>query len=128
METWHFAKDENGVTHWWLEDDEGNRLDVTLEQFTSENRVAPYKSGRKGWCLTKKPSKRSQILIESPHYRPSSGFITLIIQEFGINGFIWDKAVIVWMPKSLFLWRARRDSNPRPPGSKPGTQICTSFY
>ena len=33
-------KIENGVTHWWLEDDKGNRLNVTLEQFTSGIRVA----------------------------------------------------------------------------------------
>jgi len=54
----YHAKDENEITHWWLEDDMGNRLDVTIDQFLSVDRHPPYDGGRKGWFLTKNASKR----------------------------------------------------------------------
>ena len=47
----HHAKDENGITHWWLQDELGNMLDVTIDQFLSEDRQPPYVTGRKGWFL-----------------------------------------------------------------------------
>ena len=55
----HYARDENGVTHWWLQDDLCNKLDVTIDQFLSEDRQPPYDTARKGWFLAKQPSKRS---------------------------------------------------------------------
>ena len=59
----HHARDENGITHWWLQDELGNMLDVTIDQFLSKDRQPPYDNGRKGWFLTKQPSKRSKELM-----------------------------------------------------------------
>ena len=47
----YHAKDENGISHWWLQDELGNKLDVTIDQFLSEDRQPPYVTGRKGWFL-----------------------------------------------------------------------------
>ncbi len=60
----YYAKDENAITHWWLQDELGNRVDLTIDQFLSEGRQPPYDTARKGWLLTKQPSKRSKKLIE----------------------------------------------------------------
>jgi hypothetical protein len=59
----YHAQDENGITHWWLQDELGNKLDVTIDQFLSEDRHPQYVTGRKGWFLTKQPSKRSKELM-----------------------------------------------------------------
>ena len=61
----HHGKDENNITHWWLENHNGHILDVTSEQYTSLGKTPPYKNGRRGAFLTKLPSKRSQKLILS---------------------------------------------------------------
>ncbi len=60
----HYGKDDNNITHWWLQNSEGKILDITSEQYTSFNKVPPYKNGRKGYFLTKYPSKRAKKLIE----------------------------------------------------------------
>ena len=57
------AKDENGISHWWLQDELGNKLDVTIDQFLSEDRQPPYDIAMKGWLLIKQPSKRSKELM-----------------------------------------------------------------
>lgn len=57
------GKSELG-THWWLKDSDGNILDPTSEQFYYKNEVPPYKNGKGTGFLTKKPSKRAQIIIE----------------------------------------------------------------
>ena len=44
----------------YYEDDMGNRLDVTIDQFLSVDGQTPYDVGRKGWFLTKNVFKRSQ--------------------------------------------------------------------
>ncbi len=54
------AKDINGVTHWWLENDKGQIIDLTREQYTD---MPPYEAGKRGGFLTKNPSKRAQELI-----------------------------------------------------------------
>ena len=59
----YYGKDENNITHWWLQDTMGTILDVTKEQYTSLNKKPPYLKGRKGAFLTLLPSKRSKILI-----------------------------------------------------------------
>ena len=59
----YHAKDENGISHWWLQDELGNKLDVTIDQFLSEGRQPPYDIAMKGYFLIKKPSKRSRELM-----------------------------------------------------------------
>ena len=59
----YHAQDENGITHWWLQDELGNKLDVTIDQFLSEDRQPPYKTARKKWFLTSQPSNKSKELM-----------------------------------------------------------------
>ena len=59
----HCARDEDGIVHWWLEDQSGQRIDATKDQYTIVNKIPPYEKGRKQWFLTNKPSKRSEKLI-----------------------------------------------------------------
>ena len=59
----YHAKDENGISHWWLQDELGNKLDVTIGRFLSEGRQPPYDIAMKGCFLIKKPSKRSKKLL-----------------------------------------------------------------
>lgn len=52
----------DGISHWWLRLDDGSVLDITSDQFDDP---APfYKVGKGKGFLTKKPSKRAQILID----------------------------------------------------------------
>jgi hypothetical protein len=61
------GKDDAGIVHWWLEDQLGNRYDVTVDQYLSVGRQPPYTVGRAGGFLTKQPSKRAQIVINRVH-------------------------------------------------------------
>ena len=56
------AKDEHGVTHWWLEDAD-NVYDPTSRQYTDCGSEPPYTQGRRSGFLTTKPSKRAAKLI-----------------------------------------------------------------
>ena len=58
-----YAKDENGINHWWLQNSLGKILDVTKEQYLTINKKPQYSKGKKCAFLTKQPSKRSKILI-----------------------------------------------------------------
>jgi hypothetical protein len=49
-----------GVSHWWVEDNE-RIVDITAAQFSSQ---VPYEKGRRRGFLTKKPSKRAQVVID----------------------------------------------------------------
>ena len=73
----HYGKDSNGVTHWWLENHTGNKLDVTADQYLSQGMNPPYSVGRRGAFLTKKPSKRSRVLIDriSNNGRNNRGYL-----------------------------------------------------
>lgn len=51
----------SGIQHWWLEDEDGNIIDATADQFPDG---FPYESGRGRGFLTAKPSKRARILME----------------------------------------------------------------
>lgn len=52
----------NGITHWFLmTDDKINILDPTYDQFLQ---LPNYGNGKRAAFLTKKPSKRSKILID----------------------------------------------------------------
>jgi hypothetical protein len=59
----HYGKGMDGITHWWLQDSAGNRLDVTKEQYTSQGKVPPYNNGKRASFLTNEPSKRCIILM-----------------------------------------------------------------
>lgn len=50
----------DGVVHWWLQDQEGNIIDATHDQFTHP---VPYERGRPGGFLTAGPSNRAQELM-----------------------------------------------------------------
>ena len=45
------ALDDEGIWHWWAVDTEGKLIDITAEQYTSEGRTPPYKSGEKASML-----------------------------------------------------------------------------
>ncbi len=60
----HCARDEDGIVHWWLEDQNGHKIDATKDQYTMVNKTPPYEKGRKKWFLTNKPSRRSEKLID----------------------------------------------------------------
>jgi len=51
----------NKITHWYLESEDGEVIDLTVGQFSSP---PDYSKGRGIGFLTKNPSKRSQILIQ----------------------------------------------------------------
>lgn len=51
-----------GVSHWWLENESGEVIDLTKEQFPFK---FPYKCGKFTAFLTKTPSKRAQIVIKN---------------------------------------------------------------
>ena len=51
----------SGKTHWWLEDETGEVLDPTADQFPDG---FPYQTGRGRGFLTSAPSKRAQTLID----------------------------------------------------------------
>lgn len=59
------ARDAENVTHWWLENAAGERLDPTHEQYTEQEKTPPYADGKRGGFLTKAPSKRAQIILEA---------------------------------------------------------------
>tara|TARA_Y100000034_G_scaffold130321_2_gene188542 strand:- start:85057 stop:85452 length:396 start_codon:yes stop_codon:yes gene_type:complete len=59
----HCAKDENGITHWWLQRGE-EILDPTKEQYTSDGVSPPYSKGKGKGFLTKEPSKRARKIIK----------------------------------------------------------------
>ena len=62
------GKDDTGDVHWWLEDTlTGHRYDVTADQYLSVGKRPPYAAGRAGPFLTKKPSRRAQIVIDRVH-------------------------------------------------------------
>lgn len=60
----HYGKDKNNITHWWLENGWGDRLDVTKEQYTMVNEFPPYSVGKRASFLTNHPSKRAVKLMD----------------------------------------------------------------
>lgn len=45
------ALDDQDIWHWWAVTKEGNRIDITADQYYSENRVPPYNTGTKASML-----------------------------------------------------------------------------
>jgi len=58
------AKDDEGITHWWLENEEGEIIDVTYLQYAVRGMTPPYDKGKRGGFLTKEPSERAKILMK----------------------------------------------------------------
>lgn len=58
------ARDSDNIVHWWLiYKQTGDIIDLTKRQYTDFNIIPPYKKGKSGFFLTKKPSKRCLQLI-----------------------------------------------------------------
>jgi hypothetical protein len=51
-----------GGPHWWLENADGRRVDITADQFSSP---VAYEKGRGQGFLTRQPSKRAQLVIDT---------------------------------------------------------------
>jgi len=61
----YFGKDEEGIVHWWLHDNQAVRiLDITADQYYSVGKTPPYDRSRHGSFLTNDPSKRAVIVME----------------------------------------------------------------
>ena len=58
------AKDSNNISHWWLQNDDGEILDITAAQYTSVGKTPPYASGKARVFMFPSPSKRSKKVIE----------------------------------------------------------------
>ncbi len=68
------GKDDKGIVHWWLKNEDGNILDVTVNQYLSVGVPPPYIVGKCSGFLTNTPSKRAQVVITRvlESRRPSS--------------------------------------------------------
>jgi len=58
------GKTEDGLTHWWILDNNDKIIDPTAEQFFYKQQIPPYNNGKGNGFLTKQPSKRAQIIID----------------------------------------------------------------
>ena len=66
------AKDDDGITHWWLENIRtGERLDITAEQYTSVGKEPPYGRGRRAGFLTRQPSDRAARILRAAGLSPN---------------------------------------------------------
>ena len=52
------------IYHWWVQDKEGNIIDLTSEQYTSLGKTPPYDVGEKAGMLGFDYRKRVDILFE----------------------------------------------------------------
>ena len=59
------AKDDNNISHWWLQNDDGDVLDITAAQYTSVGKTPPYDRGKARMFMYPSPSKRSRKVIEA---------------------------------------------------------------
>ena len=58
------AKDDEEIWHWWCVDIDDNRIDLTVEQYHTVNRVPPYDQGEKASMLGWGYKKRVHELLE----------------------------------------------------------------
>jgi len=59
------AKDENNVSHWWLQSQDGVIIDITASQYTSVGKTPPYSNGKSRSFMYPSPSKRSRNVMEA---------------------------------------------------------------
>lgn len=58
------GRDPSGIVHWWLvRKSDGEILDPTAGQYTSQDLLPPYSRGLGGGFLTREPSARSREVI-----------------------------------------------------------------
>jgi hypothetical protein len=57
------ALDDEGIWHWWCVDNNQNIIDITGNQYYSENRTPPYKDGQKASMLGFEYRKRVTKLM-----------------------------------------------------------------
>ena len=61
------GKEPDGNTHWWLQNDAGDIIDPTKEQFDVQGKIPPYDNSRFASFMytgeKNKPSKRTVTLI-----------------------------------------------------------------
>ena len=60
----YVAKDCYGLTHWWLQNNKNEIIDIVAHAYYDDGEEPPYKNGRKTAFLTKQPSKRCKIILE----------------------------------------------------------------
>lgn len=58
------ALDDEGIWHWWCVDTNNNIIDITGNQYYSENRIPPYKDGQKASMLGFEYRKRVFKLLD----------------------------------------------------------------
>lgn len=62
------GKDDEGITHWWLQDALGNKLDATADQYTDLGKQPPYHRGKKSAFMMTynegEPSNRCKVLLD----------------------------------------------------------------
>jgi len=56
--------DDEGIWHWWVKDLNDKIIDLTEEQYTSQNRIAPHDKGEKAGLLGFQYKKRVMKLYE----------------------------------------------------------------
>ena len=80
-------REDDGTTHWWLEQADGTRFDPTADQYRAVGKVPPYERGLMGkssgfmgmrkdadnpFGLGLKPGKRAQALLEAAGLIPEA--------------------------------------------------------
>ena len=58
------ALDDEGIWHWWCVDKDNNIIDLTEQQYYSENRTPPHKDGQKSSMLGFGYRKRVLVLMD----------------------------------------------------------------
>jgi hypothetical protein len=58
------ALDDEGIWHWWAIDKEGELIDLTDDQYYSQNRIPPYDRGEKASMLGFDYRKRVLKLLD----------------------------------------------------------------
>ena len=58
------ALDDEGIYHWWAVDKEGQRIDLTVDQYYSTGRKPPHESGTKSGMLGFEYRKRVLTLLD----------------------------------------------------------------
>lgn len=76
----YVTQDPQGGTHWWLQNGQGDKIDLTQDQYTSVGQTPPYDRGHLGhgtgfmgirqdpgnvWGFDRKPSKRAQQVLSA---------------------------------------------------------------
>lgn len=58
------ALDDENIWHWWVQTVDGNRIDITADQYYSVGRTPPYESGEKATMLGFEYRKRVLKLLD----------------------------------------------------------------